>query len=272
MPKFDMGAAWDDSKVLLRSHSTLTGTIAAVFLFLPTLAVGWFGPTPIAPADGASLEQVMAAFRENAGQTVPYQLLVSIISAIGGVGILRLWLSRSGTSVGDALLFAIRMIPTMIAVQLVLGVALGLGALLLLMPGIAASGGPVGMLLVLIGLILLLGLSAYFWGRLAVVSPVIADREVRNPVTALQTGWALTRDNGWRIFLFMFLVALVIVVVAALVGGVVGAVAGTSDGIGRILTGLVQGVVAAVGGLISVAIAAATYRQLVVRDGGNVFS
>lgn len=265
MPKFDMGAAWDDSKLLLRSHGALTGTIAAVFLFLPTLAVSWFGPTPIAPADGANLEQVMTAFRENAAQAVPYQLLVSIVSAIGGVGILRLWLSRSGTSVGDALLFAIKMIPTMIAVQLIMGVALGLGALLLLMPGIAAGGGAIAMLLVLIGLVLLVGLSAYFWGRLAVVSPVIADREVRNPITAIQAGWALTRGNGWRIFLFMFLVALVVVIVAALVGGLVGAVAGTEDGIGRILTGLVQGVVAAVGGLISVAIAAATYRQLAVR-------
>ena len=208
----------------------------------------------------------MAAFRENAGQAVPYQLLVSIVSAIGGVGILRLWLSRSGTSVGDALLFAIKMIPTMIAVQLIMGIALGLGALLLLVPGIAAGGGAVAMLLVLIGLVLLLGLSAYFWGRLAVVSPVIADREVRNPITAIQAGWALTKDNGWRIFLFMFLVALVIVIVATLVGGIVGAAAGVADGIGRMLTGFVQGVVAAIGGLISVAIAAATYRQLAVRD------
>lgn len=272
MPKFDMGAAWDDSKVLLRSHSALTGTIAAVFLFLPALAVSWFGPTPIAPADGATFEQAMAAFRENASQAVPYQLLVSIVAAIGGVGILRLWLSRSGTSVGDALAFAIKMIPTMIAVQLIMGIALGLGALVLLMPGIAAGGGAVGMLLVLVGLLLLLGLCAYFWGRLAVVSPVIADRELYNPVAAIRSGWALTKDNGWRIFLFLFLVMLVIVIVAALLGGIVAAVAGTGEGIGRLLTGLVEGAIAAVGGLVSVAIAAATYRQLAVRSADNVFA
>jgi hypothetical protein len=52
MPKFDMGAAWEDSMVLLRSHGALTWAIAAVFLFLPTLAVSWFGPTPIQPATG----------------------------------------------------------------------------------------------------------------------------------------------------------------------------------------------------------------------------
>lgn len=272
MPKFDMGAAWDDSQVLLRSHSALTGTIAAVFLFLPALAVSWFGPTPIAPAAGATLEQTMAAFRENAGQAVPFQVLVSVVAAIGGVGILRLWLSRTGTSVGDALIFAIKMIPTMIAVQLIMGVALGLGALLLLMPGLAAGGGAVAMLLVLVGLILLVGLCAYFWGRLAVVSPVIADREVYNPVAAIRSGWALTRGNGWRIFLFLFLVMLVVVVAALLLGGIVGAVVGTGEGIGRLLTGLVEGVVAAVGGLVSVAVAAATYRQLAVRAAGDVFA
>ena len=53
MPKFDMGAAWDDSLNLMKSHSALTGTIAAFFLFLPTLAVAWFGPQAVEPAAGA---------------------------------------------------------------------------------------------------------------------------------------------------------------------------------------------------------------------------
>ena len=49
MAKFDMGAAWDDAIQLLKAHRPLTGTIAAVFLFLPALAVAWFGPAPIEP-------------------------------------------------------------------------------------------------------------------------------------------------------------------------------------------------------------------------------
>ena len=61
MAKFDMGAAWEDSVALLKSHTTLTGTIAAVFLFLPALAVAWFGPAPIEPPPGATLEQAQAA-------------------------------------------------------------------------------------------------------------------------------------------------------------------------------------------------------------------
>src|SRR3989344_3034284 len=196
MPKFDMGAAWEDSLVLLRSHSVLTGPIAAVFLFLPTLAVAWFGPVPIEPAAGATFDQMMMTFRESARQAVPYQLLVSVISAIGGVGILRLWLSRTSTSVGDALVFALKMIPTMIAIQL------------------------------FVGALLILGICAYLWGRLAVTSPVVADRTQYNPVVAIQESWRLTKGNGWRIALFLFLVTLVVFLVARLLGGVVGAVGG----------------------------------------------
>lgn len=272
MPKFDLGAAWDDSMVLLKSHIALTSTIAAVFLFLPTLAVSWFGPVPIEPTDTATFEQIMTAARESMMQAAPYQVLVSVIAAIGGVGILRLWLSRTGTSVGDALVFAIKMIPTMIAIQLILGLALGFGAVLLIMPGIAAGGGAISALLLFIGVIALIVLLLYFWGRLAVVSPALTDKSLYNPIAAIQESWQLTKDNGWRICLFLLLVTLVVVIAAVMLGGVVAIAAGTGEGIGRILTGLVEASVAAAGGLVSTAIVAATYRQLAVRDGKDIFS
>lgn len=247
MPKFDMGAAWEDSMLLLRSHSALTWAIAAVFLFLPTLAVSWFGPAPIQPATGATFEQIIAAMRANMMQAIPYQLLVALISAIGGIGILRLWLSRSGISVGEALTFALTMVPTMIAIQLMMVLIFGIGFVLLIVPGL------------------------YLWGRLAIVAPVVADRAQRNPFTAIQEGWGLTKGNGWRIFLFLFLVTLVIMVIALILGGIVAAIFGSGEGVGHILTGLVAGGVAAVSGMVTLAISAATYRQLAMRHSGDVF-
>jgi len=247
MPKFDMSAAWDDTLVLLRSYSGLTWAIAAVFLFLPTLAVSWFGPTPIEPPAGATFDQIMLAMRENLRQVIPYQILVGLISAIGGVGILRLWLSRSGVSVGEALRFALTMAPTMIAVQVMLGLMIGFSALLLILPAL------------------------YLWGRFAVVAPVVADRSERNPFAALGQGWALTKGNGWRIFLFLFLVALVTMIAAIIFGGVVAAVSGTNEGVGHIVSGFVEGGVAAVAGMVTLAVTAATYRQLAMRDAGDVF-
>ncbi len=270
MVKFDMGAAWDDSMVLLRSHLPLTGTIAAVFLFLPNLALSWFGPTPIEPAAGASVDQIMAAFQQMGREMLPYQLLIGVIAAVGGVGILRLWLSRTGTSVGDALIFALKMVPTMIAVQLLLVVLLALAAMILFVPGVAL-GGVGGALLLVVGLILFAGLAAYFWGRFAVISPIIADQTVYNPLTAVQNSLAVTKGNGWRIFLFMFLVIVVFMIAALIIGGVIGIVAGSGDGAGRMVVGLIEAIVGAIGALVSLAITGAVYRQLSMAGAQETF-
>lgn len=270
MVKFDMGAAWDDTMVLLRSHLPLTGTIAAVFLFLPNLAMSWFGPAPIEPAAGASMEQIMAAFQQMGREMLPYQLLIGVIAAVGGVGILRLWLSRTGTSVGDALIFALKMVPTMIAVQLLLIVMLGAAVLLLLMPGIGLGGVGGGLLLV-VGLVLFVGLAAYFWGRFAVISPIIADQTVYNPLSAVQGSLAVTKGNGWRIFLFMFLVIIVFVITALIIGGVIGIVAGSGEGAGKMVVGLVEAIVGTIGSLVSLAITGATYRQLSMAGAQETF-
>lgn len=266
-----MGAAWDDASLLLRSHTALTGAVAAVFLFLPALAVSWFGPVPIEAADGASMEQAMAALRETMRQALPYQLGIALIAAIGGVGVLRLWLSRESISVGDALIFALKMLPTVVGLQIIIGAGLFLIAMLSLMPAIAAGGGGIGVALMVIGVLLLAGACAYLWARISVASAVIADRQLSNPVRALGESWALTKDNGWRIFLFLFLVLVVIVILSLLVGGVTQIVFGSGEGVGRIVTGLVEAGVAMVGGIVSLAVGAAVYRQLATRDAGGVF-
>lgn len=246
MTKFDMGAAWDDSVALLKSHGALTGTIAAVFLFLPALAVAWFGPAPIEPPAGADFPQIVAAMQANFRQLLPYQLLVGLASILGTVAILRLWLSRTGTSVAEALTFAAMLFPTMIVAQILSGIMLGIGIILLVVPGL------------------------YLVGRLALVAPVIADRGIYNPIEAIRTSWDLTRGNGWAVFFFLFLVTVVFLIIALILGGVVGVIGG-GDGIGRMIGGLVEAGVSAVGSLVSIAIAAAAYRQLAVRTAPDVF-
>lgn len=249
MAKFDMGAAWEDSVALLKSHAALTGAIAAVFFFLPTLAIAWFGPAPIEPADGANIQQVLAALQENGRQVLPYQLGAALLALIGTIGVLRLWLSRSGTSVGEALTFAATLLPTMIAVQILTGLMIGAGVLLLIVPGL------------------------YLVGRLAVVPAVVADRGNYNPIEAIRTSWELTRNNGWAIFFFLFLVTLVIVIAALIIGGIAGIFAGGGEGFGHMLGGLIEAAFGAVGSLVSIAISAATYRQLTVAGGpDNIFS
>jgi hypothetical protein len=247
MVKFDMGAAWDDTLQLLKSHSALIGTIAGVFLFLPALAVAWFGPVPIEPPPGADVEAVMQSFQDNFRQMIPGQIVIGICTIIGTAGILRLWLSRTGTSVGEALTFALKFFPTMVAIQILCGFAIGFGFILLIVPGI------------------------YLVGRLALVAPAVADRSLSNPFEAIRTSWDLTRNNAWSIFFFLFLVALVIVIAALIVGSVVSVIAGSEPGFGRMLGGFVEAAFGAIGSLVSIAVSAAAYRQLAVGTDGDVF-
>lgn len=247
MAKFDMGAAWDDTLQLLKSHAALVGTIAGVFLFLPALAFAWFGPVPIEPSAGADFDQVMATFRESFRQMMPGQIVVALCAMIGTMAILRLWLSRTGISVGEALTFGLMLFPTMLAAQILSGIAIGFGLVLLIIPGI------------------------YLIGRLALVSPVIADRGIYNPLEAISTSWDLTRNNGWAVFFFLFLVSIVIVIAALIIGGIVSVIFGTEPGIGRIMGGLVEAGFGAIGSLVSIAVSAAAYRQLALRTSSDVF-
>lgn len=248
MAKFDMGAAWEDSLVLLKSHNALTGTIAAVFLFLPALAVAWFGPAPIEPAEGATIDQIYTALQENLWQMLPYQIAIGLFAVVGSVAILRLWLSRAATSVGEALVFAAKLLPTLIAVQILTGLMMGVGFILLIVPFL------------------------YLIGRLALVSPIIADRGLFNPIEAISESWRMTRGNGWAIFFFLFLVMVVIVIAMMIVGGIIGAALGADAGVGRIVSGFFESAIGVVATMVSLAISAAVYRQLAVRGDGDIFS
>lgn len=247
MTKFDMGAAWDDTLLLLKSHTGLIVAIAGVFFFLPALAFAWFGPVPVEPPAGADFNQLMASFRESARQMIPGQVVVALSTMVGTVAILRLWLARTGVSVGEALTFGLMLFPTMLAVQILTGIAIGIGVVLLIVPGL------------------------YLVGRLALVAPAIADRAIYNPIEAIRTSWDLTRDNGWAVFFFLLLVALVIFIVALIIGGVLAVVAGSGPGFGHMAGGFVEAAFGAISSLFSVAVAAAAYRQLALRTASGVF-
>lgn len=247
MAKFDMGAAWEDCVTLLRSHSALTGAVAAVFLFLPALAVAWFGPAPIEPADGAGFQQIVENIKQNMWQIMPYQLAAALFGLIGTVAILRLWLSRSGTSVGQALGFAVTLFPTVVIIQILTNVAMAAALVLFIIPGL------------------------YVAGRLAVVMPAMTDRSIRNPIEAIRQGWVMTEGNGWAIFFFVFLVAIVIFIVAMILGGLASAFGGSGPGVGRMIAGAIEAAVGAVGALVSIAVSAAIYRQLAVGRASAAF-
>jgi hypothetical protein len=247
MTKFDMGAAWDDATALVRAHLPLTGILAGLFFFLPGMVVALLGPVPLAPPANATPEQLSEMLMADLRLQFPWLLAIVVASTIGSVAILRLWLARSGTSVGEALAFAFLMLPTLVAIFLIQSFIFGIAFLLLIVPAI------------------------YLIGRLAAVYPLLADRDLKNPVAALQGSWKLTEGNGWRVALFVILFVVVLFVVTSIISGITG-LFGQHGSFGYLIGSAINSAMSAAFGLFNTAVIASIYRQLTVRADGGVFA
>ena len=240
MQKFDSGAAWNDVKRLLGSHSSLVWSIAGVFIFLPQLLLNFLGPQEDgAAAVGLTTEQQLALVQSNLMQFIPIALIAGIISAIGNAAILRLWLSRTEISVSDALKTGLGLVITIFLIQFLTTIVSAIGLLFLIIPGI------------------------YLWTRWSVSAAYAVDMNERNPLTAMQASWGLTKGNVLSIFLFIFVLAIAIGVIVILLS-IVSAVFALIPAVGPFLFLVIQSALATVGAVIIVAITAAIYRQLVV--------
>lgn len=246
MAKFDMGAAWDDATTLVRAHLPLTGVLAGLFFFLPSMAVALLGPTPLAPPPNPTPDQMSALVFADLRQQAPWLLGLMIASTLGSVAVMRLWLARAGTSVGEALMFALTMIPTMIIIFLVQSLLFGIALILFIIP------------------------AFYLIGRFAAVYPALVDRNLKSPIAPLVESWQLTRGNGWRVALFVILFLVVLVIVSMIVAGVTG-LFGARGSFGYLIGSAINSAVSAGFGLLNTAVIAAVYRQLTVRTAEDVF-
>lgn len=247
MVKFDMGAAWDDAMTLVKAHLPLTSILAGIFLFLPGMALALLGPLPLTPPANITPDQAFAMLLADMRQQFPWLLALAIASTLGSVAILRLWLARSGTSVGEALAFAFMMIPTLLAMFVIQSILFGIAFLLLIVPMI------------------------YLIGRFSAVYPLLADRELKNPAAALQGSWQLTQGNGWRIALFVILFFVVLIVVTLIVQSVTN-LFGARGSFGHLIGSAINSAISAAFGLLNTAVLASIYRQLTVRADGGVFA
>jgi hypothetical protein len=237
MKKFDMSSAWDDAVQLARLDLTLTAPVIGMLVVLPTLAFVTLGPIPIEPPADVDLAKLGEIIRADLAQRAPMLLLISFLSVLSSLVVMRLWLAPRGTSVGEALGMAVALVPTMAAVFVIQLVVMGIAALALLVPAL------------------------YLGGRLAPSFAVLGAGDTRSPLAALEQSWGMTRGNGWRIALMLFLIQLVIVTVSMLVDGV-GAVFGARGTIGHALASLISAGMGGVAALVASAVSAAIYRQL----------
>jgi hypothetical protein len=266
--KLDMGKAWTQTTALIGANKDTISAIAGLFIFLPSFAAALFVPELVnppqpAPQPGAdpqvamqaALDQMTAMYVDN----WPLFLAITIAGFVGSMSLLALLTDRGNPTVGEALGKGLKSIPSYIAAQILSGMAavMVIGVPLALL---SAFAPPV--VTVLVGLLLVV-LALYLVIKFALIAPVIAIDEVRNPFTAIARSWQLTKGNSLRIFAFLVLLFVVIVIIGALVQGVLTLILSAFGGsVASIGTGIVSALVNAVVTVIFLVVIAAVHRQL----------
>lgn len=266
--KLDMGKAWTEATGLIGANMNTISAVAGLFFFLPSFALALFAPElvnppPAPPVAGndpqLAMEAAMAQMQAIYAENWPAMLVVTIVQFIGSLSLLALLTDRARPTVGEALGAGLKSLPAYIAAQILIVIAasIALGVPL----GIVAAVAPPG-LVAAAGFMLLLA-AGYIVIKLALIAPVIAIEQERNPIAAIKRSWRLTKGNSFRLAAFLMLLLLTIGIISLLISGVVGLVlAAFSPTIMTIGSGILNGLVNAVIGVVFMVVFAAIHRQL----------
>jgi len=253
---FSYNAVWEDTVGLLRRNAPLLTAIAGVFMFLPALIFAVFMPPPEPQgADPARAVQLMIAFYRAAW---PWFLLQGLFSIVGTLAMLRL-VFASGTTVGNALVHALKLTPFYLLLSILFGLAVGLASLVIVIPAVL-----LGPLAVAVAILLLIVPLLYLIGRIVPVPAVMVAEDRRNPIDAIRRTFALTKGHGWAIIGIVFIVG----VVAAIAMGMADTLAGlvfilaAGQEIGKLLASVVASALNAAFATLLVMLYAAIYRAL----------
>ena len=256
--KLSYNAVWDRTLALLGAHAPLIGAIAGVFIFLPSLLVGYFYPVP--QGDASDPEANVELLGTYFASTWHWQLLALLVTVVGILAILILVLDRSRPTVGAAIASATKLMPFYLLASFIVAVVVFLAAILAVLPFalLAATGITVFNLLGSVAAIVLFG---YCWGRVSIIAAV-AGLEKPTPLGMIKRTLELTRGHGWSI--------LGLVLLILLAGGIASlAVVFVIGGLLHLLLGaeLAEFLVLIVGGAINSALAA-----LLVVTTGSIYT
>ncbi|HYE28378.1 MAG TPA: hypothetical protein VEA61_09115 [Allosphingosinicella sp.] len=238
--KFSYSAVWADVMGLLRAHASLIATVAGVFIFLPGLLVAHFLPQP----QTEDMARIGELWIEYLDANWPWMLLNSLANMVGAIAILRLIFVR-GITVGGAIAGAASLLLiAYFLTSLLSSLAIALGFVLLIVPGL------------------------YLIGRLGPATVVVVAEERLNPIDAIARCFALTKGHGWAVLGLILIVAvaaaIVIAVATTLLGILFVLVAGQELGATLVLIVKTAGNAALV--TLILLLNAAIYRQLSGRE------
>ncbi|WP_339693521.1 hypothetical protein [uncultured Parasphingorhabdus sp.] len=203
--KLDYMQCWNGAMALLGAHKEAILAIAGVFLFLPTFLFAQFVAQPVFTGDEDinGLAVVYSAyFSENALSIIASNLVISF----GGLAIYFALAPSRNNTVAEDLVAALKAFLIYLIANLLTGLFTLMGFFLLVIPGL------------------------YIACRFILVPIMIVDKGERNPVEALRQSWALTRNNGFSIFLFVLIIAVVGTITIGALQAVTGIIAGLATG------------------------------------------
>ncbi len=234
---FSYDRVWADVVAMARSNAVLLLTLAGVFIFLPSLVL-WMA-LPLPQSDGAG-DEAFKVFLDYYQRNLVWLVLVNAIAGLGQIVILVLLLDRKRPTVAEAISGGGRLFPGYFLASLIANLAIAAGFFVLVIPGL------------------------YLVGRLMVLGPVIADRRVTNPITALRDSWQRTKGFGWRIVGLVLLVGIVGWIATSAATSVLTVVGSLllPDSLDPMAAAIANGLGGAVLGLLITLLSAGIYRQL----------
>ena len=259
--KMDMNAAWADTVTMLKSNTDVLGIVAAVFFFLPALALAILAPgteleAALASDNPNALGPAFAAYFANSWLVL---LIYGLITIVGTLAVFALFGQRSNPTVGEAISAGLKGFLPYLATALIIAVVAAIAAMLI---GVIAAATGIFALVMILGIVLAVVLIVVSI-RVVLAGPVIAIEGENNPIAALTRSWKLVKGNTRRVFLFIFLLAIAIGVVSLVFGFLfagIGALMGPTAALW--IEGILGSMLSAITTLVMLAVYTAIYRQV----------
>jgi hypothetical protein len=201
--KLSLSRAWDETRDILSRDGKLIGAVALALVVLPQTVLGLF-----APQEG-----------EEIARGAMWVLAISlIIGLVSQVALNRLAIGPS-TTVGQAIMTALKRTPSLLVAFIVLLFALVFVTILLAMLlgalGVMAAPGT-GQQLPPAMVLLLVVLTAAGYAIFQLAAPVAAA-EPGGPIATISRSWRLSKGNYFRLLAFaiLLLICMIVALLAA---------------------------------------------------------
>lgn len=223
---------------MLVTNAGLLTAVAGVFIFLPAVLEARFFPPP---EQWTTLREWFQLTQDHVARNLLWIALTTLLNLVGVIAIYLLLLPGQRLTVGSAVVRALAILPFYWVMQLVVGLAWGVGFFLLFVPFI------------------------YLLGKLVLAAPILIAETPRAPFTAIQRSWRLSAGRSWAIagLVVSVYAAAVVATMAVRIGfGIIILLTLGREGVGGLLLSILQGMVVAAVTVVFTVLVAAIYRAL----------